>query len=112
MSGKNQIDGGAFQDMEGNTLAFGFITMQLSQECSETVDPGIVGSANTITIPLNAQGNIAGTVSVWPNNQLTPSTSFYTVNAYTYQGVQAWSSPQNVTVPSTPSPYNVGNWSV
>lgn len=110
MAGKNQIIGGAFQDFEGNVLANGYITMELSHDEQESVDPGeVVGGCNP-RVPLDAKGNIAGTVLVWPNDQLNPANSYYTVNAYRRDGVRAWLAPQYQSVPSSPSPFNVGNW--
>jgi hypothetical protein len=110
MSGKNQIDGGAFQDFEGNVLAFGFLTMQLSHDEQESVQPGQVFAAYPITVPLDANGNIAGTVYVWPNDQLNPANSYYIVNAYRADGTLAWLAPQYETVTTLPSPFNVGTW--
>lgn len=110
MSGKNQITGGAFQDLEGSVLANGYLTMQLSHDEQESVDPGNVIGGSTRRIPLDANGNINGTVYVWPNDQLNPASSYYIVNAYRRDGVQAWLSPQYQTVTSSPSPFNVGAW--
>lgn len=110
MAGKNQIVGGAFQDLAGSVLANGYLTLQLSHDEQESVDPGEVGAGNSIRVPLDAEGNIAGTVTVWPNDQLNPANSYYTVNAFTRSGVSAWMAPQYQVVPSSPSPFNVGNW--
>jgi hypothetical protein len=110
MSGKTTIYGGAFQDASGNTLANGYLTMQLSHDEQESVDPGQVVSGLSLRVPLDANGNIVGTVYVWPNDQLDPSNSYYIVNAYRRDGTLAWGAPQFVSVPSSPSPYNVGNW--
>lgn len=116
MSGTNQITGGAFQDLEGSVLANGYLTMQLSHDeqfsfSSGGDDPdGQVVGGSTRRIPLDANGNINGTVYVWPNDQLNPANSYYIVNAYRRDGVQAWLSPQYQTVTSSPSPFNVGAW--
>lgn len=110
MSGKNQITGGAFQDFEGNTLANGYLTMQLSHDEQQSVTPGEVVGGLVLRVPLDANGNIAGTVLVWPNDQLNPANSYYVVNAYRADGVLAWQSPQFQTVASSPSPFNVGVW--
>jgi hypothetical protein len=100
MAGKNQIIGGAFQDFEGNVLANGYLTMQLSHDEQESVDPGNIVGAFALRVPLDANGNIAGTVSVWPNDQLNPASSYYVVNAYRADGAQAWLAPQLQTVTS------------
>ncbi len=110
MAGKNQITGGAFQDFEGNVLANGYLTMQLSHDEGESVDPGQVVGGLSLRVPLDPFGNIAGTVLVWPNDQLNPANSYYVVNAYRRDGTQAWLSPQFQTVTTSPSPFNVGAW--
>jgi hypothetical protein len=110
MAGKTQIQGGAFQDFEGNPLANGFLTMQLSHDSQETVDPGEVVAGYPLRIPLDANGNIAGAVFVWPNDQLTPAGSSYLVNTYRANGTQAGLNQQNYLIPSSPSPFNVGTW--
>jgi hypothetical protein len=110
MAGVNQIIGGSFQDFQGNVLANGYLILQLSHDEGETVDPGIVAAGLPLRVALDASGNVAGTVSVWPNDQLSPADSYYTVNAYRRDGAIAWLSPQNQTIPSSPSPFNVGTW--
>ena len=64
MAGKIQITGGAFQDFEGNVLANGYLTMQLSHDEQEAVDPGEVVAGLILRVPLDANGNVAGTVYV------------------------------------------------
>jgi hypothetical protein len=110
MAGKNSLVGGSFQDFKGNVLANGYLTMQLNRDGQESVDPGQVFAGFPIRVPLDTNGNILGTVMVWPNDQLNPANSYYIVNAYRTDGTQAWASPQNLSVTSTPSPFNVGNW--
>jgi hypothetical protein len=110
MAGQNQIIGGGFSDFEGSVLANGYLTMQLSHDASQSLGPGQVVAGSSLRVPLDANGNIAGTVLVWPNDQLNPPTTFYTVNAYRRDGSLAWAAPQFQTVLSTPSPFNVGVW--
>jgi hypothetical protein len=109
MAGQNQIVGGAFQDFEGSVLANGYLTMQLSHDAQESVGPGQVVAGYPRHVPLDANGNIAGTVLVWPNDQLDPANTFYIINAFRHDGVLAW-GPQFQTVSSSPSPFNVGVW--
>lgn len=110
MAGKNQITGGAFQDFTGSVLANGYLTMQLSHDEQETFDPGNIVSGYPLRVGLDANGNIAGSIFLWPNDQLNPAGSYYIVSAFRSDGTQAWSSPQFQTVTSAPSPFNVGTW--
>ncbi|MGA7401143.1 MAG: hypothetical protein WBW38_14045 [Candidatus Sulfotelmatobacter sp.] len=110
MSGPNQIIGGNFQDFEGNVLANGYLTMQLSHDAEESVGPGQVVAGFPRRVPLDANGNIAGTVLLWPNDQLNPANTYYIVNAYRHDGTLAWAAPQFQTVTTSPSPFNVGVW--
>ncbi len=109
MAGKIQITGGAFQDFEGNVLANGYLTMQLSHDEQEAVDPGEVVAGLILRVPLDANGNVAGTVYVWPNDQLNPAFSFYIVNAFTRSGILAWAAPQFQTVTGS-GPFDIGTW--
>ncbi len=110
MSGPNRITGGNFQDFEGQVLANGYLTLQLSHDAQESVGPGQVVAGFPRRVPLDANGNIAGTVLVWPNDQLDPANTYYIVNAYRRDGTLAWAAPQFETVASSPSPFNVGVW--
>jgi len=107
---KNTIIGGAFSDFQGGPLANGYLVMELSHDAQQTDTPGEIVAGLKIRVPLDNNGNVAGTVLVWPTDQLLPSGNFYIVNAYRSDGTKAWAYPQNLTVPSSPSPYNIGNW--
>jgi hypothetical protein len=107
---KVQLSGGAFQDVAGNPLANGFLLMRLSQD----------GQVNTSTevcagwvfkVLLDASGNVSSSPpqSVWPNDVISPSGTFYNVSAYSAEGQLVW-GPNAQQVLSTPSPYNIGAW--
>ncbi len=104
-----QITGGAFQDFEGGRLANGYLTMALSHDEQEPSGPSQVAGAIVRTIPLDEEGNISGTVAIWPNDVLSPASSYYIVNAYKADGVRAWHAPQYYTIASSPNPLNLGN---
>jgi len=110
MSTVNQIIGGAFQDIEGNPLANGYLLFELSQDGTANTST-LVCAGRVIRVPLDANGNIktSPTYSLWPNDVLTPSNSFYAVTAYTSSGVKVW-GPNVQQVLSSPSPFNVGAW--
>jgi hypothetical protein len=110
MATTNQITGGAFQDTLGNLLANGYITLLLSDTAVVNTNTRIC-EGYEITIPLDSNGDIVTSpeYSVWPNDVLTPSTTFYTVSAYTENGELVW-GPNYVQVLSSPSPFDVGVW--
>ena len=110
MSTVNQLTGGVFADSEGNVLANGYLLFELNQDgfvnTNTQVCPGRV-----IKIPLDSGGNIvfSPAYSLWPNDVLIPSGSFYLVSAYTSKGELVW-GPNSQSVLSSPSPFDVGNW--
>lgn len=106
----NTISGGAFRDLEGSPLANGYLTLELSHDEQDTNTPAQVTAGLRKRVPLDNNGNVAGTVSVEVNSTLLPANSYYIVNAYRHDGTKAWKSAQNVQVPASPTPYNIGNW--
>jgi hypothetical protein len=110
MSTVNQITGGAFQDPEGNPLANGYLTFEISQAGLVNTNTAVC-SERLITVPLDSSGNVVvSTVySLWPNDVITPSGTFYHVSAYTSKGQLVW-GPNAQTVLSSPSPYNISVW--
>lgn len=110
MSTKNQLTGGAFQDILGNLLVDGYLLMELSQDAS-TSDGIQITAGTVVKIPLDASGNVVTSpaYSIWPNDVLTPANTFYNVSAFTSEGQLVWGpNPQQVF--STPSPFNIGVW--
>lgn len=108
MATKNQISGGAFQDALGNPVALGYMTFELSQDAQVNANTQL-GAGRIITITLDSSGNVAGTQSMWPNDQLSPAGTFYNVSVYTANGQLVW-GPNAQQVLSTPSPYDIGVW--
>lgn len=110
MSTVNSLTGGAFQDSDGNVLADGYLVFKLNQDGVVNTSTEVC-SGEEITIPLDGSGNIvtSPTYSLWPNDAMTPSGSFYYVSAYAASGQRVW-GPNPQTVLSSPSPYNVGAW--
>lgn len=110
MSVINQITGGSFEDSEGNPLASGYLIFEL-------VSDGIVNTSTkvckgtSIKVPLDSSGNVVTSTvySLWPNDVMTPNTTFYYVSAFTSKGQLVW-GPYAQTIKSTPSPYNIGAW--
>jgi hypothetical protein len=108
---KTQLTGGAFQDAEGNVLANGYILMQVNQDEQINGTNGQLCAGVQIKILLDSNGNVSQSPaqSVWPNDQLTPSGSWYIVYVYSAAGQLVW-GPWYVTVPTNGGTYNVSNW--
>lgn len=99
-----QIVGGAFQDAAGNPLNGGSVTFRLS---TDAVASGTQVSAPILTSAvLDANGNISGTVNIWPNDQLNPTTTVYRIKVYTVTGLLAWQSEN--TIPSGAGTFDIG----
>lgn len=110
------LTGGAFQDSGGNAIALGSISFQLSTPAVVSGTGQVVQDV-VITYNLDASGNIVlstPTPSLWGNDQLTPTGTFYSVNIYNASGAlvrgpENWvlqgSSPISLTsiTPATPA---------
>ena len=110
MSGKIQITGGLYQNFEGAPLANGYLIVQLSHDGQESVDPGLINGYPKIQINLDSNGNIpvSPATMIWPNDQILPSGTFYTVNGYASDGTLVF-GPQTWSLTSGTSPYNIAN---
>lgn len=105
-----QLTGGAFQDPLGNPLVNGYLLLQLNQDAQYAASNQLVFGGRPIRIQLDANGNVAGTQSVFANGDLTPNTTFYFINVYSQSGIlQNNPSPLTITIPSG-STYNLGTW--
>lgn len=115
MATKTQLIGGAFQDSEGNLLANGYLTMELSQDAQIT-GTGQICSGVTIQIQLDSNANVASSSSsppasnqlVWGNDVMSPVNTFYTVRGFTASGQLAWGP--NVQQVVSGSTFNTGTW--
>lgn len=95
---KANIVGGGFQDASGNPLSNGWLVFSLSHDSNIAVLGGPngmqVAAGLQVTLFLNGLGNIVPNSYLWTNDSLTPFGSYYRVNAFNFQGVQAWAFPQ------------------
>lgn len=99
-----QVIGGNFQDALGGSLDGGSVTFTLT---TDAVASGVqVVAARMVTALLDEDGNIDGTVSIWPNDQLEPSDTVYRIKAYNFSGLQVWES-ENV-IPSGSDSFDIG----
>lgn len=104
---QRQIINGAFQTALGAPLNGGSLKIRLNTDAQ-------VGTtqlfANTIiSVVLDSNGNVAGTVMLWPNDQMSPATAKYIVKALDANGQLIW-GPNLVTVPSGVGSYDLSNW--
>lgn len=102
------LTGGKFRDLEGSPLSNGTLALTLSHDEQDSSDSSQVVGGLSRSIPLDMNGNIAGSPQVEATDTLNPSGAFYTVMAYRQDMVQAWRAPQYWVISSTPSPLDVG----
>ena len=105
---KVQLLGGNFQDLQGNLLANGYLTMRLSSD--EEVNDSLICSGIIIRIQLDANGNVVTSPpqSVWGNDAMSPINSYYQVTGYTVAGQIAF-GPNNQQVTGSGT-FDVGSW--
>jgi hypothetical protein len=110
-----QLTGGNFTDSEGNVLANGYLTFQLSQD-GNVAGVGNLCSGITVKIQLDSTGNVAGVSStppvsnqyLWANANISPINTFYKVKGYTAAGQRAWGrNQQQIGAGAT---FNLGSW--
>lgn len=103
---KNQITGGAFQDCAGNPAALATLSIKLNQD-SHIASGGQLAAGSTLKVPLDGNGNVSGTVSIWPTDQLSPAGAQYIFSVVTATGQPIY-GPQAFSIPSAPSPFDLG----
>jgi hypothetical protein len=110
---KALLTGGQFQDASGNALSLGYLVFKLSSDSNVAVLGGPTGlqivSGSTVKIFLDTNGNIQSGQSIWTNDILSPSGSFYQVRAFNSSGLEVWTAPQYFTLLYQPS-INLGTY--
>lgn len=91
----NRIVGGAFQDLEGNPLSFGYLLFQLTKD-AQVSGTGQACAGAMIRVPLDANGNVAGVVGLWSNAIMTPTDAEYIISAYTAAGQLVWQTTEQI----------------
>lgn len=104
----NTLTGGSFQDAFGNPLSLGYLTLELSHDELDTTTNSQICGGLIRTVYLDNTGNVAGSPTIENNDTLSPSASFYIVNAFKADGTKAWRAAQYLTVTSNTSPFNIG----
>jgi hypothetical protein len=90
---------GTWQLANGAPLALGYLKIRLNVDASTLGLGGDQITAGTIiTVQLDANGSIVGTVLLWPNDTLTPINTVYIIQAYSASGQKCWYS--EVAIPS------------
>jgi len=103
-----QITNGIFQDNEGHPLSQGWLVARYLTISTYAVSPYAQITAGIRTkIFLDNNGNVAGTQYLWANSNLSPASSYYTVEAYNNKGLKVWASPQYWIISAT-SPVDLG----
>ena len=92
---QRQIINGGFQLPNRSPLALGYLKMRLNTDATTGADQIVAG--RIITVPLDSNGNVSGTVLIWPNDQLSPAT-VYVTQAYSAQGQLCWG--EELSIPS------------
>lgn len=105
-----QLINGSFSDLCGNPVAFGTLKLRLSQDAS-LLSGGQLSSARTVLINLDGNGNVQGSPiqSVWPTDQMSPSTVSYVGWVYSSEGQLVWGPNYNLLVPSGAT-FDVSAW--
>ena len=102
---KIAIQNGHWQDPLGNAIALGELTLQLTQDAKINSGGQVCGGV-VVGIALDSSGDASA--NVWPNDQLTPSTTQYQAKVYTAQGQLVW-GPQYETITGS-GPFNLDTW--
>jgi hypothetical protein len=98
---------GAFQDLEGNPLSNGSLTLQLTKD-AQIPGVGQLGAGVIVKVSLDVNGNapLLGNV-VWPNASLIPTDTQYIVIAYSAAGQRVWEGTGTVVFIPPPIVYDV-----
>ena len=91
------LSGGSFQDASGQPLSLGHLEWRLSHDSNICVLGGPSGSQIVAGIMVKTYLDMSGNIlsgQLWPNDQLTPSGSYYTVRAFDQNGIEVWHVPQ------------------
>lgn len=108
MSLPNPIIGGNFQDILGTPIANGYLLFELSDSASVNTTTKIAAGF-TVKINLDGSGNVAANSSIWANDVLSPSGTFYHVSAYSSTGQLVW-GPNAQQVLTDPFGFDLGTW--
>ena len=104
-----QLTGGGFQDSAGNPIANGRLFLRLSAPAMDSTGTIQICNDYECSYALDDTGNLVTGAEAWPNDQLTPSTTYYMARVESSAGELAW-GPNAVYILSTPSPFVISVW--
>jgi hypothetical protein len=104
---KAQLVNGAFQSAFGSPLSNGWLTLTLSHDENVQLPASQVVAGVPVKVALDNNGNCAPSQYVWTADILQPTKSYYTVEAYSAQGLKVWAAPQYWTL-AGPGPIDLG----
>lgn len=103
-----QVVGGNFQSAMGVALSNGWLTLYLSHDENVQLPASQIPAGIPVKIWLDNNGCAAPNQSIWTDDLLNPSGSYFTVEAYSSQGLKVWAAPQYWTLASG-SPIDLGS---
>lgn len=103
----NTLTGGPFQKPDGTPIAHGTLLLELSHDENYVTGKNQIVAGLKFTVPLDANGYVLGTPTIWPNSAITPANSTYTLKVFDQTGARAWLGPHTLTVSSSPSPFPI-----
>lgn len=109
---KAQLTGGSFQNNQGAVLSNGYLTFQLNHDSNVYTLGGPNGiqviAGQTTKMLLDGNGNLVANQFLWTNDALSPSGSFYTVQAFDSNGIPQWLTPQIFYIQPYASSISIG----
>lgn len=104
---KTQVVGGNFQSAIGTPLSNGWLVLVLSHDENVTLPASQVTAGILVKIFLGNLGSAQPNQFVWATDVMSPTGSYYTVEAYNNAGLKVWAAPQYWQL-SGPWPIDLG----
>lgn len=105
------LSGGAFQDPLGNAIANGTLILELSAPATDVLTGEIQICTSAVSFLLDVEGNVASTPTptLWANNSITPTNTYYMARVYAKSGQLAW-GPNAVYANQSGGVINLSSW--
>jgi hypothetical protein len=107
MSSPVTLTGGAFQSIIGQNLVNGYLVFVLNQDAVANSSVQIC-AGYTVTIQLDDSGNAVSlpAQTIWGNDSLSPSNTFYMISGYSAGGQLVWGPNPGVITGTSPVSIN------